>query len=145
MAQIDYFMTDAETSRLVEELVLRFGARFTPQEYGSSSFPSLTSLEDVIAYEHEGHFRTRFFVTSAQWGLHPFKIEEFHDPKYHHFGFNLGMADRSLIIVPQVITPTPKLSGSCQECSPASPAMMAMAGISCVRLKWRKRSARSGA
>jgi hypothetical protein len=89
MARIDYFMTDTETSRLVEELISRFGARFTPQQHGSSNFPSLTSLDDMIAYEREGHFRTRFFVTSAQWGIHPFRIEEFRDTKYHHFWLQL--------------------------------------------------------
>ena len=76
MAQVDYFMTDAETSRLVEELVTRFAARFTPQRHNTSEFPLFTRPDELVAREQDGYFRTRYFVTSPQWGLHPFKVEE---------------------------------------------------------------------
>jgi hypothetical protein len=89
MAQVDYFMTDAETSRLLEDLVARYAVRFTPQRHDTSEFPVFTRVEELAAREQAGHFRTRYFVTSSQWGLHPFKVEEFKHPVHGHFSLGL--------------------------------------------------------
>src|SRR5690348_5505997 len=89
MAQVDYFMTDWETSRLLEELVARFAARFTPQQNDTSDFPVFSRADELSAREQDGHFRARYFVTSSHWGLHPFKIEEFQHPVYHRFDLEL--------------------------------------------------------
>jgi hypothetical protein len=85
MAQVDYFMTDAETSRLVEEVVKRFAARFTPERHKTPKFPVFTRADELLAHEPEGHFRTRYFVTAPEWGMRSFKIEELKHPTHHHF------------------------------------------------------------
>jgi hypothetical protein len=56
MAQVDYFMTDAETSRLLEVLVTRYAARFTPQQHKTPDFPRLTRADEVIKREPDGRF-----------------------------------------------------------------------------------------
>src|SRR5687767_4256953 len=85
MAQVDYFMTDAETAGLVRELVGSYGARFTPERHAARRFPTFTTAEDVAAHEQGGRFRTRYFVTSAAWGIHPFDVEELRHPTVHYF------------------------------------------------------------
>lgn len=89
MADVRYFMTDAETSRLLEELIVRFAAQFTPQRHGTAEFPVFTRTDELVAREQDGHFRTRYFVTSSQWGLHPFEVEELRHPIHHHFYLGL--------------------------------------------------------
>src|SRR5688500_16500002 len=89
MAQVDYFMTDAETSRLVEELVTRFSVRFTPQRYSTAQFPVFTRSDELVAHERDGHFRTRYFVTARQWGLHSFKVEKLQHPAHQRFDLAL--------------------------------------------------------
>lgn len=89
MAQIDYFMTDAETASLLEDIITRFAGRFTPERHDTRNFPVFTRLEELLAHEADGHFRTRYFVTARQWGVHAFKVGELKHPTHHHFYLGL--------------------------------------------------------
>lgn len=89
MAQVEYSATDSETWRLVEQLIVQFEARFTPERHRSARFPEFTELKDVVDYARK-EFRTRFFVTSPQWGTHPFKIKRLLTSEHHYFYLDLG-------------------------------------------------------
>lgn len=75
MAQLSYFMTDADTLDFASFLVCQWECRFTLDGGAGPELSVLTKPEDVARCRDLDGFAPRFFVTSQHWTLYPLPVQ----------------------------------------------------------------------
>jgi hypothetical protein len=82
MAEIHFFMTQADTLDFAGFLVREFECRFTMDGSDMPDLPELTTAEQVATCRAPGGYTPRFFVTSRRWSRYPLIVRKIS----HHDG-----------------------------------------------------------